>query len=208
MQQDLKEASTDGNAPTPESVERMRRKVQETEKLQSSLQAEIAQNEALLAQLRPLVSTSPSAQTSSKPDYDAQQDAPNHSFSFLTSTPSAAALGVGSTSHANSLAQNTAFIHSQLPALRDIVATLREHLASLPDKDMAATVDGAQEARHGYIESQSKRALERVGVDAVAVNDTEVLGRRMGAEETRALEGIVGAMGAQQQRQDEDKMEE
>lgn len=207
MLQNLKEASTDANAPTPDSVERMRRKVQETEKLQSSLQAEVAQNEALLAQLRPLVSSPSAAQASSKPESDAQQPAPTQSFSFLTSTPSAAALGVGSSSHANSLAQNTSFIHSQLPALRDIVATLRAHLATLPKKDMAATVDGAQEARHGYIESQTRRALERVGVDAVAVNDTEVLGRRMGAEETRALEGIVSAM-QQRQEADEDKMEE
>jgi len=205
MQQDLQTPAADGNAPTPDSITRLRRKVQETEKLQSSLQAEVAQNEALLAQLRPLVSSAPA--TSSKTDNDAHQHAINHSFSFLTSTPAAVSLGVGSTSHANSLAQNSSFIHSQLPALRDIVATLRAHLATLPDKDMAATVDGVQEARHGYIESQSRRALERVGVDATPAPDTEALGRRMGAEETRALEGIVGAMGAQQ-KQDEDKMEE
>ncbi|KAH0292051.1 hypothetical protein M436DRAFT_76971 [Aureobasidium namibiae CBS 147.97] len=202
---DLKTPSTDGNTPTPDSITRLRRKVQETEKLQSSLQAEVAQNEALLAQLRSLV---PSATaTSSKPDDDAQQHATNHSFSFLTSTSAAASLGVGSTSHANSLAQNTSFVYSQLPALRDIVATLRAHLATLPKKDMAATIDGVQEARHGYIESQSRRALERVGVDATPAPDTEALGRRMGVEETRALEGIVGAMGAQQ-KYDEDKMEE
>jgi kinetochore protein Mis12/MTW1 len=71
---------------------------------------------------------------------------------------------------------------------------------------MAAAVDANTEARHGYIESQTKRALERVGVDAVVTTDTE-LGRRMGGEEARALEGIVNAMAAQQER-DGDKMEE
>jgi kinetochore protein Mis12/MTW1 len=73
---------------------------------------------------------------------------------------------------------------------------------------MAATVDGSTEARHGYIESQTRRALDRVGLDAVTAPDGEVLGRRMGAEETRALEGIVGAMSARQQKQEDDVMEE
>ena len=72
---------------------------------------------------------------------------------------------------------------------------------------MANTVDAATEARYGYIESQTKRALERVGVDAASIPDTEALGRRMGAEETRALEDIVAGMGVQQ-RTERDKMEE
>jgi kinetochore protein Mis12/MTW1 len=74
---------------------------------------------------------------------------------------------------------------------------------------MAATVDGNTEARHGYIETQTRRALERVGVDAVTGPDVEVMGRRMdGGEETRALEGIVNAMSAVQQKEEEDVMEE
>jgi kinetochore protein Mis12/MTW1 len=194
----------DADAPTPDSINRLRRKVQETEKLQSALQAEVSQNEALLAQLRPLVSASPPA-ASSNTDNDTSQPH-THSFSFLTNTPSATTLGVGTQSHANSLVQNTSFIHSQLPSLREIVATLRSHLATLPAKNMAAGVDANTEARHAYIEIQTKRALERVGVDAVVTQDME-LGRRMGGEEARALEGIVNAMAAQQER-DEDKMEE
>jgi kinetochore protein Mis12/MTW1 len=71
---------------------------------------------------------------------------------------------------------------------------------------MAAAVDANTEARHGYIESQTKRALERVGVDAVVTQDME-LGREMGGEEARALEEIVNAMAARQER-DGDKMEE
>jgi kinetochore protein Mis12/MTW1 len=163
----------------------------------------VAQNEALLAQLRPLLSSTPSVATTANAD-----DTTNYSFSFLTNTPSAISLGVGSQSHANSLVQNTSFISSQLPALREIVATLRTHLATLPEKNMAATVDGNTEARHGYIETQTRRALERAGVDAVTAPDTEVMGRRMGPEETRALEGIVNAMSSQQQKEEEDVMEE
>jgi hypothetical protein len=71
---------------------------------------------------------------------------------------------------------------------------------------MTAGVDAHTEARHGYIETQTKRALDRVGVDAVVTQDME-LGRRMGGEEARALEGIVNAMTARQER-DGDEMEE
>jgi kinetochore protein Mis12/MTW1 len=88
------------------------------------------------------------------------------------------------------------------------VNTLRTHLATLPAKNMATTVDGNTEARHGYIETQTRRALERVGVEGVATTDVEMMGRRMGAEETRALEGIVGAMSAVQQKEEDDVMEE
>ncbi|KAH0336365.1 hypothetical protein KCU81_g8605, partial [Aureobasidium melanogenum] len=202
----LQAPSTDANAPTPESVNRLRRKVQETEKLQSALRAEAAQNEALLAQLRPLTSAPPAAQSSFKPDQDTPQQPQNASFSFLTNTPSAKALGVGSERHANSLAQNTNFVYSQIPALREIVSTLRSHLATLPAKDMAATVDQSTETRHVYIESQTRRALDRAGVDAAPTPDTESLGRRMGREETRALENIFAAMTAQNQASD--KMED
>lgn len=196
----------DGNAPTTESVNRLRRKVQETEKLQSALKADAAQNEALLAQLRPLVSETPAPQTASKADREAEQQSQNQSFSFLTNTPSASALGVGSERHANSLAQNTSFVHSQVPALRDIVTALRSHLATLPAKNMAATLDPSTETRHAYIENQSRRALDRAQVDVSAVPDTESMGRRMGGEETRALEGIVAALNAQNQASD--RMEE
>ncbi|KAH0370210.1 hypothetical protein KCU65_g2634, partial [Aureobasidium melanogenum] len=202
----LQPPSTDDNAPTPESVNRLRRKVQETEKLQSALKAESAQNEALLAQLRPLTSAPPVAQSSFKPDQDTPQQAQNASFSFLTNTPSAKALGVGSERHANSLAQNASFVYSQIPALREIVSTLRAHLATMSAKNMAATVDQSTEARHAYIESQTRRALDRAGVDAAPAPDTESLGRRMGGEETKALENIVAAMTAQNQASD--KMEE
>ncbi|KAH0041497.1 hypothetical protein KCU78_g944, partial [Aureobasidium melanogenum] len=202
----LQPPTTDGSAPTPESVNRLRRKVQETEKLQSALKAEAAQNEALLTQLRPLTCAPPVGQSSFKPDQDTPQQAQNASFSFLTNNSSAKALGVGSARHANSLAQNTSFVYSQIPALREIVSTLRSHLATLPAKNMAATVDQSTEARHAYIESQTRRALDRAGVDAAATPDTESLGRRMGGEETRALEDIVAAMTAQNQASD--KMEE
>ncbi|KAG9678946.1 hypothetical protein KCU99_g1895, partial [Aureobasidium melanogenum] len=202
----LQPPTTDGGAPTPESVNRLRRKVQETEKLQSALKAEAAQNEALLAQLRPLTSAPPAAQSSFKPDQDTPQQAQDASFSFLTNNSSAKALGVGSERHANSLAQNTSFVYSQIPALREIVSTLRSHLATLPAKNMAATVDQSTEARHAYIESQTRRALDRAGVDAATTPDTESLGRRMGGEETRALEDIVAAMASQNQASE--KMEE
>lgn len=205
-EQNVQQSSQAADAPTPESINRLRRKVQETEKLQSALRAEAAQNEALLAQLRPLMSAPRPAQSSLKPDQDTPAPSSNPSFSFLTNTPSAAALGVGPDRQANSLAQNTSFIYSQLPALKEIVATLRSHLETLPSKDMVANIDHAAEARHAYIESQSRRALERAGVEASSAPDNESMSRRMGTDETKALEGIVAAMNAQNQASD--KMEE
>jgi kinetochore protein Mis12/MTW1 len=193
---DLQPPSTDANAPTPESVNHLRRKVQETEKLQSALQAEVAQNEALLAQMRSLMSTT------SPPTNKAER-----SLAFLTNTPSAAALGVGSSRHANTLAQNTSFVYSQIPALREIVTALRAHLETLPAKNMAATISQSTETRHAYIESQTQRALDRAGVDASIAPDAEALGRRMGGDETRALESIVAAM-ADQNKTRHDAMQE
>lgn len=53
------------------------------------------------------------------------------------------------------------------------------------------------EARHAYIESQSKRAMARVGVDpdTSAGAGVESLGRKPASDETIAIERIVNAMG-------------
>lgn len=77
-------------------------------------------------------------------------------------------------------------------ALKPYLAT-----ASLPTKSASAgggaeAAESARERRE-YIESQTRRVLERRGVDVR--NGAAVEGRRMGGEEVRALEEIVAAMG-------------
>jgi kinetochore protein Mis12/MTW1 len=49
--------------------------------------------------------------------------------------------------------------------------------------------------RKVYIESQSRRVLERRGVDTRDGVEGAVDGRRVGEEEVRGLEGIAGALG-------------
>ena len=48
--------------------------------------------------------------------------------------------------------------------------------------------------RKAYVESQSKRILERRGVDTRDGVEGIWDGRRVGAEEVRGLEGLVGGM--------------
>lgn len=48
--------------------------------------------------------------------------------------------------------------------------------------------------RKAYVESQSKRILERRGMDTRDGVEGVWEGRRVGAEEVRGLEGLVGGM--------------
>ncbi|KAL1296749.1 hypothetical protein AAFC00_000218 [Neodothiora populina] len=211
-------------APTPESLDQLRRKVAETEKLQSLLRIEKARNDALLSQLRPLLSSS----SQEKPQQHRQpvkaearegseeQATIPPSLSFLTSTPSAAALGIANSSthsRATSMAQNTNFTYSQMANLRNIVKDLRPHLASLasPSSMAPLQIPKSEEERHAYIESQSKRAMERAGVEPQAgLGVQDEARRKVGADEVNALEGVVAALTSADQRQHEqgDRMEE
>ncbi|KAF1986307.1 Mis12-domain-containing protein [Aulographum hederae CBS 113979] len=204
---------------TPETIHALRRKLQETRKLQTALLTEQARNEALLSQLRSVLSPSGTVEpktehTSSSPDRNASAAPPPGAFSFLTSIPAAQTLGLKpilsttTTTSANTnpsqssqgpLAQNTAFALSQLPALRTLLATLRPALTSLPSKRLCDGDDaggGAERERREYIETQTMRILERRGIDVKAgVGAVEGMGRRVGIEEVGALEGVVGAFG-------------
>lgn len=209
--------ATDAQAPTPQSIDAQFKKAVETEKLQSVLRAEKARNDALLAQIRPLLSLQPqqdikSELVSQHQREDSSNTPTQPSFAFLTNTPSAAALGIAnpsSTSRSTSLPQNARFTYSQVSALKDIVQTLRSHLASLASGSAPALqIPKAEEERHAYIETQSRRAMERAGVEGQsALGAQEELGRRVGLDEVRALEGVVASFG-DPRRGDEDRMEE
>lgn len=192
----------------------------ETEKLQALLRAETAKNEAMLSQLRPLVSQTEAQSTLQNPFKQEEQDDKSAlatqtqpSFSFLTSTPSAAALGIvnpasSSSSRTTSLAQNARFTYSQLCALKEVLQNLRPHLATLPQAGVMQ-VPKEEEERHNYLDTQARRAMERSGVQAQAgLGAQEDMGRRAGRDEIRAIESIVGALGSQRDQSDVDKMEE
>lgn len=169
-----------------EEVQMRRRKLQETAKLNAMLKAEEARNAAVMAQLEGLLGNG-SAQ---------QEDSP---FAFLTS---------GSTALATNqpLNQNTQYALSQLPALRQLLQQLKDSLQTLPNARHAKEDPESTDAkRRRYVESQSRRALGRKGIEA---ENGEALaassGRRIGRDEVEGMEAVVQALrGAR-----EDRMEE
>ncbi|KAJ4291977.1 hypothetical protein N0V90_009875 [Kalmusia sp. IMI 367209] len=204
------------NTLTPEALYALRRKLTETDKLHAALVAEKNRNEAQIARLRALLQPAqtprrdPRSSTSPSKDTAAAQDpAP---FAFLTHSQAAQSLGIqplpaqtASTSApiANGsrtpLATHTSFTTSQLPYLRQLLAQLKPHLASaaLPGGKGGEGEEWAKE-RRVYVESQSRRVLERRGVDTRDGVEGNVEGQRVRAEEIGALEGIVASFGAKQ----------
>jgi kinetochore protein Mis12/MTW1 len=171
---------------TPEELLQQRRKVQETAKLNAMLKAEEARNQAVIAQLQSLVGGQPST-TSQAPGADA---AANPSpFSFLTTS-----------SHTSTttqpLSQNLQYAIAQLPALRELLAQLKTSLSSLPAARQVRLDENSMEAkRRGYINAQSRRAMEKRGVDVGGQGSEVGRGRRVAAEEVQGLESVVQAMG-------------
>jgi len=152
-----------------------------------------------------------------------QQSDGSASFAFLTHTSAAQSLGIQalpqqSNSNTASVGENknndqkptpltthTTFTTSQLPYLRQLLASLKPHLSNtaLPSNTTSSphTTDSLSQSkdkeelsreRKVYVESQSKRILERRGVDTRdGVEGVWEGGSRVGAEEVRGLEGLV-----------------
>jgi kinetochore protein Mis12/MTW1 len=210
--QNLETPSKDANL-TPEALYILRRKLIETQKLNAALVTEKKRNDAQIAKLRALLqpssapkreprsSTSPAKATNGT----ANGDAP---FAFLTHTPAAQALGIqplpqntpSASEFRTPLATHTSFTTSQLPYLRQLLSSLQPHLATtaLPTSTASNSTKNSEEMtkeRKVYVESQSKRILERRGVDTKDGVEGVWDGRRVGAEEVRGLEGLVQSMG-------------
>lgn len=135
------------------------------------------------------------------------------SFSFLTSTPSAAKLGLVANGAGERFVQNTRFTYSQLSSLREIVNTIRPHAETLKLGGLPKLqIDQHVEERMDYIESQARKAMERVGMEGTA-NGKWAGGeeQRRSREEVGALEGVVSALGGGRGgrvKEDADRMEE
>jgi kinetochore protein Mis12/MTW1 len=173
---------------TPEELLQQRRKVQETAKLNAMLKAEEARNQAVIAQLHTLTGqqhNNPQQQPAEPTD---QASAP---FSFLTSSPH-------TSTTTQPLSQNLQYAIAQLPALRELLAQLKASLQSLPAARQTRLDENSLEAkRRGYINTQSRRALDKRGVDASGLGGEAVAGagRRVAAEEVQGLESVVQALG-------------
>lgn len=114
-----------------------------------------------------------------------------------TAAAAAAAASTSSAASASPLSTHTQFTISQLPHLRSLLASLRPHLSSSSlqhsQHHQGARADLARERRL-YVESQSKRILEKRGVDTIdGVEGGDTGGRGPGGvDEVGALEGLVG----------------
>ncbi|KAF2274625.1 uncharacterized protein EI97DRAFT_381053, partial [Westerdykella ornata] len=180
---------------TPSSLHALRRKLQETQKLHAALVAEKTRNEALIAQLRSLLQPPPttrdfrSSGVSELAGVEGRQGGEARKkydgmLAFLTHLPAAQALGVQglptsaqqpmSASTTQPLTTHTQFTTSQLAHLRSLLASLKPHLPSSSlqqssshhhhQQQQGARADLARERRL-YVEAQSKRILEKRGVD-------------------------------------------
>ena len=179
------------SAPTPASILTLRRKLQETHKLNLALEHEHARNTALLSQLHSLTGRPDPA----NPEDDTKAPLPGPApLSFL----------VPHIASAPSLPLSTSaqFTVSQLPALRALVAELRPKLASLPSAAERTNWDGGKEQRREYIDGVVRRVVSEHGVGEES-GERDV-GRRVAGEEVRDLEGVVQGLGAG----GEDAMEE
>ncbi|KAF1950061.1 hypothetical protein CC80DRAFT_529131 [Byssothecium circinans] len=209
------------NTLTPEALQALRRKLVETRKLHTALLAEKTRNEAQIARLRALLQPPPTSTTTAPKRESTSPSKPSNPpidskaapFAFLTHTQAAKDLGIQplplhtstvppSSSAApdprtQPLTTHTTFTTSQLPYLRQLLASLKPHLATAALPTSKAKGEEWARERSVYVESQSKRALERRGVDTRdGVEGGGVLeGGRLRVEEVRGLEGIVGALG-------------
>ena len=176
------------NAPTPESILLLRRKLQETRKLNAALRRQHQQNDSLISQVQNLLTPLQAS---------AAADQPN--LSFLTSNANSKSFGLSFDPQEQGvegpLTTHARFSSSQLPALRAHLGALRPKLQTLPEALDHIDWEGRREERRAYVEGRVRRAVERGGGSS-----GEELGRvvdgegRVEREEVEGLERIVRSL--------------
>lgn len=126
-------------------------------------------------------------------DHTASGQPPGHDLSFLSTAPSAKALGV-SPAHPDNrpLTTNTSFALSQLPALQALLLELRQKSVGLQDiirSSRTARIERGDERRE-YIEQRTEIHLQR-NPTRVAGEQGSVPGKRVEPEEVEALEKVA-----------------
>jgi len=182
------------SAPTPDSILTLRRKLQETQKLNLALEHENARHSALLSQVRSLLGQPPDSSPARTKVEDSHTPSASSAapFGFLASHV------YGAQSHP--LSTSAQFTAAQLPALQALLAKLKLKLNTLPAVMGQLDWESGREQRRDYIDGVVRRVVRENGVEEV-VEERE-LGRRVAGEEVRDLESIVTSMGG------EDEMEE
>lgn len=217
---DIDPAEDHPDRPTVPSVNRLRRRLQASQKLNTMLVAEKARNDALLGELRSIVGRATSSGKGSKAppaaaatavkteEGDAAADA-KPPLSFLHDRGD-----LTQADAATPLTTTTAFSLSQLQALRALSTSLSSLLPDLraAPADAASGGDGESAAAAGktwrkerveYVESAARRHLEGVrGLELgrngeVRDGEWQGEGGRLGGGEVGALEGVVEMLGEQ-----------
>jgi len=146
----------------------------------------VARNNAIISAINSLTAPAVDGQSQAGP------------FSFLSNGVAAEQLGIRHTPESGAetgpLEETVSFALQSLPALRELVSELRpqlEQLSSLTEKPVAD--NEVARARREYVESQSRRAVERqgLGVDNGALDS---FGKLVSVEELASLEAMADEM--------------
>lgn len=207
--------------PTVESVNRLRRRLQASQKLNTMMHAEKARNDVLLGELRSLVgrvgAKGPRASGAPPVEGGPESHAGSGSkppFAFLHER------GDLTLADANTpLTTTTAFSLSQLQALRALSTSLSSILPNLQgstgeDDGGAGGRRSWRKERVEYVEGAARKHLESVrglelGRDGeLRDGEWQGEGRRFAGGEVAALEGVVNALGGSAVGWRDDKMDE
>lgn len=160
------------------------------------MQDECARNDAVISQLKSIVSAVDGSKTDSG---ETAKESNQLDLSFLTASPAARQLRVGVDAGSKAkyapLTTNTAFILSQLPALQSTLTQLRPKLAALPGSLKPMETRTMHDERKEYIESRIRLHLERAGQLAISDDGGPVVaGRRIDISEAHALENVASML--------------
>lgn len=190
----------DPDTPTIDSVNRLRRRLQASQKLNTMLLAEKTRNATLLTKLRAIAGRTQQGAKNAPPTDAVAADALRPPLAFLHDKGDLAQADA-----TTPLTTTTGFALSQLQALRALGTSLATVMPDLRPKEEKE--DGAsgrrtwRKERVEYVESAARRHLESVrGLELGAngeVRDGEWQGegRRVGSAEIGALESVAEMLG-------------
>ncbi|KAL0931935.1 mind kinetochore complex component [Colletotrichum truncatum] len=190
------------DAPTRESVEALRQKLQASQRLNVMLHAEQAKNAALLTKLKDLVGGKPPGTRTSLGAAEVKVESADDRapFQFLHNKGD---LTEGDAK--TPITTTTAFNLSQLQALRALSTSLRNIMPDL--KDPSSMEEGPEKnkswrrERLEYVEGETRKHLETVrglelGKDGeVRDGEWQGEGRKFAKGEVEGLESVVAALG-------------
>lgn len=199
--------------PTVESVNRLRRRLQASQKLNTMLHAEKARNDALLGELRSLVGRVGAGAGAAVKDESQAGGETKPPLAFLHDR------GDLTLADANTpLTTTTAFSLSQLQALRALSTSLSSILPNLQGGGGGDEGGGARRTwrkeRVEYVEGAARKHLEHVrglelGRDGeVRDGEWQGEGKRFAGGEVAALEGVVNALAGSGGGGGDEKMDE